>query len=126
MYACSDYLRRKVDNRHTDRLRRFIVQMTGSLMKQIAVFAFVSMQCATARADLPVDAYYSQCVIESYSETGKNFEKENKSETDKDRAYRNWMLLCMEAKGFQYDGDKCPPNKDATLQATEKSCYKEM
>jgi hypothetical protein len=95
-------------------------------MKQRSALIVVAMHCITAHAGIPVEAYYSQCVLESYSETGKNFVKENKSETDKDFAYRNWMLLCMESKGFKYDGEKCPPTKDAKLQVTAKSCYKEM
>ena len=74
----------------------------------------------------PVDALLAQCTIDSYSDTGRHFLKENSSQVDRDSAYRNWMLLCMKAKGFVYSDKKCPPAKDGASQSSEARCYEKM
>lgn len=81
---------------------------------------------ATAHAAGPIDALLAQCTIESYSDTGRHFLKENNSQADRDAAYRNWMLLCMKGKGFVYSSKKCPPAKNGTLQASEERCYEKL
>lgn len=67
----------------------------------------------------------AQCTIDSYSDAGRHFLKEGGSDLDRDKAYRNWMLLCMEAKGFSYDAEQCPPT-DSGVRSSEKECYKKM
>jgi hypothetical protein len=73
-----------------------------------------------------IDALLAQCTIESFSDTGRYFLKENSSQGDRDSAYRNWMLLCIKAKGFVYSHKKCPPAKDGALQASETRCYEKL
>ena len=80
----------------------------------------------TTHATGPVDALLAQCTIESYSDTGRHFLKENSSQVDRDASYRNWMLLCMKAKGFVYSSKKCPPAKDGASQASEARCYEKL
>ena len=80
---------------------------------------------ATHAAD-QVDAFLAQCTIDSYSDTGRHFLKENKSQADRDAAYRNWMLICMKAKGLVYSDKRCPLAKDGASQASEARCYEKM
>jgi hypothetical protein len=95
-------------------------------MKKDPALIILALLSITACSSVPVEAAFAQCVIESYSETGENFQKQNTSKTDADAAYRNWMLLCMQAKGFEYDAKKCPPAKDGGFQSSEVGCYGEM
>ena len=81
---------------------------------------------SSAHASSAVESILAQCTIDSYSETGRQFLKENASRTDQDSAYRNWMMLCMKAKGFAYNLKRCPPSKDAATQASEARCYEKM
>ena len=88
--------------------------------------ALVAVLPTVAGASVPLEAALAQCTVDSYSDTGRHFIKENTSPGDKDAAYRNWMLLCMKAKGFSYNPKRCQPAKDGALQASESRCYEKM
>ena len=75
---------------------------------------------------MPIKAHLAQCTVDSYGDAGRHFLKENESQKDRDKAYRNWMLLCMEAKGFTYDIKACPLTHDGALKAFDPNCYKRM
>lgn len=75
-----------------------------------ALFGSLALVAMTAcESSPPVDAALAQCTIDSHGATGRAFLTENKVPADPDAAYLNWMLLCMRAKGFQYDPKQCPP-----------------
>lgn len=97
----------------------------SNLKKTITTLLLAAMSTGATAAS-PPKVYLAQCTLESYSDTGKRFLKENHFENDRDAAYRNWMLLCMEAKGFGYDPKKCPPAKGGALQASEGNCYEKL
>ena len=90
----------------------------------LLVLTFTSLFASIACAELPIKALLAQCTIDSYGDAGRHFLKENESQKNRDKAYRNWMLLCMEAKGFTYDIKACPLTHDAVLKASEPNCYK--
>lgn len=92
----------------------------------LLVLTLVSLFGATAHAEMPIKAHLAQCTVDSYGDAGRHFLKENESQKDRDKAYRNWMLLCMEAKGFTYDIKACPLTNDGVLKASDPSCYKRM
>ena len=95
-------------------------------MKHNLGFALLLLSTAAAHATGPVDALLAQCTIDSYSETGRQFLRENSSQGDRDAAYRNWMLLCMKAKAFVYSPKTCPPANEGALQVSEARCYEKM
>jgi hypothetical protein len=95
-------------------------------MKKTVLVLLLATMSTVAMAVPPSKTYLAQCTLESYSDTGRRFLKENHSENDRDAAYRNWMLLCMEAKGFGYDPKVCPPAKNGALQASEGKCYEKL
>lgn len=104
----------------TTKTKRSIV----SALSRVALgFMFFSV---TVHAEMPIPAHLAQCTIDSYGETGRQFLKENNSKTDRDRAYRNWMVLCMEAKGFKYSVQKCPLPKNGAFRTSEGGCYEKM
>lgn len=80
----------------------------------------------TVQAEMPIKAELAQCTIDSYGDTGRRFLEENMSPKDRDKSYRNWMLLCMEAKAFIYDIKACPLSQGSALKTSEPSCYKRM
>ncbi len=92
----------------------------------LLLLTLASLFAPAAQAEMPIKAQLAQCTIDSYGDAGKRFLEENKSPTDRDEAYRNWMLLCMEAKAFTYDIKACPLTQDSALKASEPSCYKRM
>lgn len=96
------------------------------IFKKIVLTLILAAMSTIVMAAPPSKVYLAQCTLESYSDTGKRFLKENHSENDRDAAYRNWMLLCMESKGFRYDLKKCPPIKGGAFQASEGSCYEKL
>lgn len=85
-----------------------------------------SLFASAAQSEMPIKAQLAQCTIDSYSDGGRHFLEGYKSPNDRDEPYRNWMLLCMQAKGFTYDIKACPLTKDEALKASEPSCYKRM
>lgn len=80
----------------------------------------------SAMAASPTKVYLAQCRLEAFSDTGRYFRKEFQNKNDRDAAYRNWLLLCMEAKGFGYDLKKCPPATGGAFQASEENCYEKL
>lgn len=95
-------------------------------MKWLPVTLGCMVLASAAHGEMPAQAHLAQCTMDSYSETGRHFLKENNFQNDRDRAYRNWMALCMEAKGFKYSIQKCPLPKDGAFQTSEARCYEKM
>jgi hypothetical protein len=112
--ACCDPL----DDRRT-----YSKAITSSSRIGLPVLTLLACFTASGHAAGSVDALLAQCTIDSYSETGRNFLKENTSKTDPDAPYRNWILLCMRAKGYGYSLKKCPATKDVPSQPSEGRCY---
>ena len=79
-----------------------------------------------AHAEEPMKVLLAQCTIDAYSDTGRHFLKENNSSHDRDSSYRNWMLICMEAKGYAYNIQKCPPATNGKADFSNYLCYKKM
>ncbi len=90
------------------------------------LLTLASLFAPSAQAETPIKAQLAQCTIDSYGDAGRHFLEKNKSPKDRDEAYRNWMLLCMEAKGFTYDIKACPLMQDGALKASDPGCYKRM
>lgn len=97
-----------------------------STMRYLLLVPTLSLFAVAAYAEIPIKAHIAQCTVDSYGDAGRHFLKENESQKDRDKAYRNWMLLCMEAKGFTYDTKACPLKRDGMLEASDLSCYKRM
>lgn len=92
----------------------------------LLLLTLASLFAPAAQAEMPIKAQLAQCTIDSYGDAGRHFLEENKSPNDRAKAYRNWMLLCMEARGFTYDIKACPLTQDGALKASEPGCYKRM
>ena len=92
----------------------------GLLLFSLVVFPSI------ARASVSVESVFAQCVIDAYSDTGRYFLRENAQPNDKDASYRNWLLLCMRAKGFSYNENRCRPVNGWKLLASETRCYDRM
>ena len=90
--------------------------------------------------DKKIESSLSQCQIDAYSLTGENFinslnKQHNKLlnqaeiKNDPDFGYRNWMLLCMNSKGYKFKlykkNEPCwsePPSMTIT-DVYNQECY---
>jgi invasion protein IalB len=94
----------------------------------LAALLVLSMFLSACAREPPVDAPWAQCHIESFGDVGRRFISEFPNvnpQSDPDRAYRNWMLMCMRAKGFSYDNTKCAVDQTGIFtQIAASHCYK--
>jgi len=90
----------------------------------VAVSALIALATAACDTSSSIEAALAQCTIDSYGDKGARFLKENASQRDRDAAYRNWMLLCMEARGFTLDARQCPSADAVSARSSSSRCYR--
>lgn len=98
-------------------------------MNRLAAFLALLATGIPAYAAEPTRALLAQCHLESFGDAGRHFLKENANTADKDFAYRNWMMLCMQSKGFVYDLTACGVDKTTgkpIVSVLSDPCFKKM
>jgi hypothetical protein len=95
-----------------------------NIIKIFIIFvAFMSLSSCEDTKPKSIRALLAQCQLESYSQTGKNFIKENYNEKYPDESYFNWMQLCMQTKDYDYNRSTCPKTNTNSLDVFNVKCY---
>jgi len=66
--------------------------------------------------------------MNSYSETGKNFITDTNDINFPNQSLSNWMLLCMQAHGYDYNTKACTKKDEKTgvSDVFNDKCFEKM